>query len=72
MGTGRLNLAISLTNELHWESFVFCLFCSVFWNGVSLCYSSGCPETLVDQTAIELKYLPASASNIGKVLRVNY
>jgi hypothetical protein len=41
---------------------IFCLFVFVFRDGVSL-YSPGCPGThFVDQTGLELRNLPASAS----------
>jgi hypothetical protein len=49
------------------ESFLFvCLFCFVlfFWDRVSLC-SPGCPGThSVDQAGLELRNLPASASQV--------
>jgi hypothetical protein len=44
--------------------YLFCLFCFVFRDGVSL-YSPGCPEThFVDQTGLELRNPPASASQV--------
>jgi hypothetical protein len=47
---------------------LFCLFVCLFFNGfrdrVSL-YSSGCPGThVVDQAGLELRNLPASASQV--------
>jgi hypothetical protein len=44
--------------------FFVCLFCFVFRDRVSLC-SPGCPGThFVDQAGLELRNLPASASQV--------
>lgn len=52
-------------------SVCFVLVFEIGEGGLGMLYSSVCCRILVDQAVIELKYLPASASNIGKVLRVN-
>jgi hypothetical protein len=49
---------------LSWVFLFFVLFCFVFPDRVSL-YSPGCPGThSADQAGLELRYLPASASQV--------
>lgn len=65
-----LNLAITLPSELIRLGKVFCLFCLVFETGSHYAVALAALELLWTRLPLN-SYLPASASNIGKVLGVS-